>query len=148
MNPCIVLKLVYGFNAMTTGIRNQLPASAFGSETHKPANQTTKDLIATLRNDFGLTQNLMVRLSGYSSRSIANWACGTKATKPATTKFTELTRLLDSLAEMAQSRTDVTQWLQEPNDVFDGSTPLQVIERGESDRLWRMIYFLRSGEPL
>jgi hypothetical protein len=26
-----------------------------------------------------------------------------------------------------------------------GSTPLQVIERGESDRLWRMIWALRIG---
>jgi hypothetical protein len=41
----------------------------------------------------------------------------------------------------------VTAWLETPNEAFDGSTPLQVIERGESDRLWRMIYFLRSGEP-
>jgi hypothetical protein len=30
---------------------------------------------------------------------------------------------------------------------FDGSTPLQVIERGETDRIWRMIYELEFGEP-
>jgi hypothetical protein len=29
----------------------------------------------------------------------------------------------------------------------DGSTPLQVIERGETDRIWRMIYELQSGAP-
>lgn len=39
-------------------------------------------------------------------------------------------------------------WLKEPNTAFDGSTPLQVIERGESDRLWRMIYQVQTGEPL
>jgi hypothetical protein len=38
-------------------------------------------------------------------------------------------------------------WLKEPNPAFDGSTPLQVIERGEIDRLWRMINELQSGEP-
>ena len=38
-------------------------------------------------------------------------------------------------------------WLLQPNPAFDGSTPLQVIERGESDRLWRMIYELESGQP-
>jgi hypothetical protein len=37
--------------------------------------------------------------------------------------------------------------MQEPNPAFDGSTPLQVIERGESDRLWKMIYALESGDP-
>ena len=38
-------------------------------------------------------------------------------------------------------------WLKEPNPAFDGSTPLQVIERGESDRIWRMISELESGAP-
>jgi len=32
-----------------------------------------------------------------------------------------------------------------PNQQFDGSTPLQVMERGETDRLWRMIWQLREG---
>jgi hypothetical protein len=32
-----------------------------------------------------------------------------------------------------------------PNLAFEGSTPLQVVERGESDRLWRMIWELRMG---
>ena len=35
----------------------------------------------------------------------------------------------------------------EPNPAFDGSTPLQVVERGETDRVWRMVYELESGEP-
>lgn len=55
--------------------------------------------------------------------------------------------LLEALADLTQNREEVTAWLETPNEAFDGSTPLQVIERGESDRLWRMIYFLRSGEP-
>jgi len=38
-------------------------------------------------------------------------------------------------------------WLMQPNPAFDGSTPLQVIKRGESDRFWRMIYALESGQP-
>lgn len=37
------------------------------------------------------------------------------------------------------------RWLQTPNDAFDGLKPLEVIDRGESDRIWSMIYFLRSG---
>ncbi|PZR72924.1 MAG: hypothetical protein DLM52_12000 [Chthoniobacterales bacterium] len=39
----------------------------------------------------------------------------------------------------------VDEWLQRPNKQFDGSTPLQVIERGETDRLWQMIWQLREG---
>ena len=123
-------------------------ASVAGKILGKSIHLSTAGMIHTLRDDYGVTQHQMVRLSGYSPRSIASWAKGTKATKPASTKFTELTRLFTALAEMAQSKEDVINWLQEPNDSFDGSTPLQVIERGESDRIWRMIHFIRSGEPL
>ena len=35
----------------------------------------------------------------------------------------------------------------QPNPAFDGSTPLQVVERGELDRIWRMLYDLESGQP-
>lgn len=114
---------------------------------HKPVQVSTDRIIRGLREDFGVNQSMMVRLSGYSPRSIISWSKGTKATKPAAIKFTELNRLFEALADLTQNREEVTAWLEAPNEAFDGSTPLQVIERGESDRLWRMIYFLRSGEP-
>ncbi len=39
------------------------------------------------------------------------------------------------------------RWLKQPNADFDGSAPLQVVERGEMDRIWRMLYNLGSGQP-
>ncbi|MEX0713900.1 MAG: antitoxin Xre/MbcA/ParS toxin-binding domain-containing protein [Pirellulales bacterium] len=41
----------------------------------------------------------------------------------------------------------ISQWLQAPNDAFDGLKPLEVIERGQVDRIWRTIYLLESGVP-
>lgn len=41
----------------------------------------------------------------------------------------------------------VGRWLKQPNPAFDGSTPLQVVERGETDRIWHMLYDLESGQP-
>jgi len=38
------------------------------------------------------------------------------------------------------------KWLETPNSAFGGLRPLEVIERGESDTIWQMIYFLRSGD--
>lgn len=108
---------------------------------------STAEIISSLKNDFGVSQSLLVHLSGYSPRSIVSWAKGTRATKPAKVKFVELNRLFEALADLTQDRDEVVAWLEEPNEAFDGSTPLQVIERGEADRIWRMIYFLRSGEP-
>jgi len=39
----------------------------------------------------------------------------------------------------------IAEWLSTPNDAFDGLKPLEVIERGEVDRLWDMIFYLESG---
>ena len=36
-------------------------------------------------------------------------------------------------------------WLNTPNEAFDGLKPLEIIERGEIDRLWNMIIYLESG---
>jgi hypothetical protein len=30
-------------------------------------------------------------------------------------------------------------WLRTPNPAFEGQTPIQVIERAQSNRIWRMI---------
>jgi len=38
-------------------------------------------------------------------------------------------------------------WPKHPNLAFDGSTPIQAIERGKSDRLWRMLSQLESRAP-
>ena len=41
----------------------------------------------------------------------------------------------------------VDGWLKQPNPAFDASTPLQVIERGEIDRINRLVHELESGQP-
>ena len=38
-------------------------------------------------------------------------------------------------------------WFITPNETFDGLKPMEVIERGEIDRLWDMVFRLRSGMP-
>ena len=53
---------------------------------------------------------------------------------------TELSELMDS--------SDLTEWMEEPNEAFDGASPLQLIKRGEIDRLWQMVYAVRSGHPM
>jgi hypothetical protein len=56
----------------------------------------------------------------------------------------EMSRLFDALTEVVPA-SQIGPWLDSPNSAFEGWTPLQVIERGESDRLWRMIWELRMG---
>jgi hypothetical protein len=61
-------------------------------------------------------------------------------------RLTEIKRLFAALEKLVSPQA-IGPWLKDPNPAFDGSTPLQVIERGETDRIWRMVYELESGEP-
>lgn len=52
----------------------------------------------------------------------------------------------DALSEVIAPDT-IGQWMTTPNDALDGLKPLEVIERGEVNRIWQMIFLLRSGVP-
>jgi hypothetical protein len=41
----------------------------------------------------------------------------------------------------------LSEWLSTPNKAFGDLKPIDVIERGEADRLWSMICALESGQP-
>jgi hypothetical protein len=55
-----------------------------------------------------------------------------------------MSRLFEARAEVVPA-SQIGPWLDAPNPAFEGLTPIQVIERGQSDRLWRMIWELRMG---
>jgi hypothetical protein len=61
-------------------------------------------------------------------------------------RLAETQRPFAALAKLVQPAA-IGPWLETPNPAFGGLHPLQVIERGETDRLWRMIYELESGQP-
>jgi DNA-binding transcriptional regulator YiaG len=93
---------------------------------------------------FGVTQDSFTRLTGFSPRAVAHWVSGQKPSGAAQKRLIELTRLFDALSEMVDAKA-IGDWLKHPNQALHGSTPLQVIERGETDRLWRMIWELQTG---
>jgi len=55
-------------------------------------------------------------------------------------------RLLEGLSRVMTSE-QVGPWTKSLNPAFCGYTPLQLVERGETDRIWRMVYDLESGQP-
>ena len=95
---------------------------------------------------YGLKQETVSRMSGFSLRAIAHWVAGKAPGEAGRIRLTELQRLLAALSAIVEP-VALEDWLQKPNPAFQGSTPLQVVERGEMDRLWRMLYELGSGEP-
>lgn len=102
--------------------------------------------VGKLRARFGLPQATFARLLAVSIRTLATLESGATPTEPVARRLTELERLTDGLAEVIQKES-LGQWILTPNQAFDGLRPLEVIERGQIDRLWEMLYFLRSGTP-
>jgi hypothetical protein len=103
-------------------------------------------LLQHYRTAFKMPQPVVVRLTGFSPRSVAKWSEGVPPSPKQEKALVEMDRLLDGLARVMKPA-QVGNWLKSPNPAFDGSTPLQVVERGEMDRIWHMLYDLESGQP-
>ena len=104
----------------------------------------SKPVFERLRKDLTMSAKDFARITGYSERSILGWEAGTPVLPPAKRRLTEIQRLFSSLKELVDAES-LPNWFQAPNDAFDGLKPIEVVERGEMDRLWQMIYFLESG---
>lgn len=100
--------------------------------------------VEAVRAGFGLSRKLFARLAGFSERAIADWESGKPLSEPGVRRIKELARFRDRLAEVVAAEA-IPVWLDTPNEAFDGLKPLEVVERGEIDRLWDMIFYLESG---
>ena len=99
-----------------------------------------------LRSRLGLSRDVFARLLPVSTRSLATIESGEKPSDAVRRRMTELRRIVDALEEVMVSEA-IGEWMTTPNDAFDGFKPLEVMERGEVDRIWQMIFLLRSGVP-
>jgi transcriptional regulator with XRE-family HTH domain len=96
-----------------------------------------------LREDLGLTQAELGRALGFSTRWVAAQEA-TEAQAPAERRVMELARLYEGLCRVVQPQS-IKGWFNRPNPAFEGMKPLEVVERGQIDRLWQMIFYLESG---
>jgi DNA-binding transcriptional regulator YiaG len=111
-----------------------------------PGARAKPNIVKNLRVRLQLSQPAFARLLPVSVRTLATLESGAPSTEVVTRRLNEIRRLTNALSEVVKVASLGT-WLQEPNPAFDGLKPLEVIERGESDCIWSMIYFLRSGVP-
>ena len=113
------------------------------SGPHRPAATPLR----TIRAGFGISRARFSRLTGFSERALADWEAEKRTPDaPAMRRLKELARLQSQLARIMQPAA-IAEWLDTPNSAFDGLKPIEVIDRGEIDRLWLMIYELGSGTP-
>jgi hypothetical protein len=91
-----------------------------------------------------LPRKIFSRLTGFSERAIADWESGKTISEPGLRRIKEMERFQERLAEVVKAEA-IPEWLEKPNSAFGDLKPLEVIERGEIDRLWNMIFYLESG---
>jgi len=118
------------------------PKSSVGSLKLKP--MASKKDRQNFRIDFGISRTVLVRLTGLSERTLATWENGGAVGEPARRALLGIERLLKELGKVIRKRA-IPEWLDTPNPGFGNLKPIEVIERGKSDQIWRMIYFLGSG---
>lgn len=99
-----------------------------------------------LRDRLSMPRPLFGRVVNVSERTIAKVESETDTAEKLKRPYNEVYRLLEALGDVVEVNS-LGNWFQEPNDAFDGLKPMEVIERGEIDRLWNMVYELRSGMP-
>lgn len=121
----------------------QLHRRFLDSPTLEGVPQTAEAIRAFCR-ETNVSLDAFTRLVGVSRRAVATWLAGDRPGRANQRNLSEVTRLFSALAELVPAP-QIGRWLEAPNPAFEGSTPLQVIERGESDRLWRMVWELRGG---
>jgi DNA-binding transcriptional regulator YiaG len=103
-----------------------------------------RNLVGDIRSALGVSRRLFARLTGYSERAIAAWEAGRELAEASRQRMLETRRLERALARVIEP-SRIAAWLEEPNRAFRGLKPLEVIERGEIDRIWRMLFELESG---
>ncbi len=156
---------------MVTKTRKAIPASKKTSVRAKPLSGTTttkasklnlsktipglkgKGLLRLgseskleLRDRLNMPRPIFGRVVNVSERTIAKVESETDTAEKLKRPYNEVYRLLEALDDVIEMNS-LGSWFQEPNDAFDGLKPMEVIERGEIDRLWNMVYELRSGMP-
>jgi DNA-binding transcriptional regulator YiaG len=112
----------------------------------KAAGPKADGFVAKVRKEWALSRREFARLTGYSERAIVNWERGRTPDEPALRRIKEIHRFRTRLSQVVKPEY-IAEWLSTPNDEFDGLKPLEVVERGEMDRLWEMLFYLESGSP-
>ncbi len=88
-----------------------------------------------------------IRVLPVSERLLADIESDKKINEAVSRRVQEIFRLRNALAKIMKEDF-IGEWLDTPNEAFEGLKPLELIERGEIDQIWRMIHMIEWGIPL
>ncbi len=97
-----------------------------------------------LRDRLQMKRAMFCRVVNVSERTIAKVESSATLVDKLQRPYNEIFRLVESLSEVVDADSLGT-WFDTPNDAFNGLKPIEVVERGEIDLLWEMVFRLRSG---
>jgi transcriptional regulator with XRE-family HTH domain len=110
----------------------------------------TRDRVTSLRMALGLPRLKFARLLGRTERAVIDWESGRTVPQGLSRqRLREQERFTQALGALFDKRLfgakQLGEWFDTPNEGLDRLKPIEVIERGEMDRLWRMISELETG---
>ncbi|MGA7127972.1 MAG: hypothetical protein WBZ19_16790 [Chthoniobacterales bacterium] len=108
------------------------------------APERTTEQVSSLAEEAGMNYDMLAKALSVSRRSISGWLSGQEPERINRVRINEFGRLVAELRTIVKPER-LKAWWNQPVANFAGSTPLQVLERGEIDRLWRMIWEIREG---
>ena len=108
--------------------------------------KTNREPKLELREKLKMTREAFGRLVNVSVRAIAAAERDQKDVAKLERPYAEVARLYEALTGVVEPRS-IGRWFVTPNEAFGGLKPMEVVERGEIDRLWDMVYRLRTGMP-
>ena len=115
-------------------------------QVEKPGAPASAVVVKQLRLLLKMPRPIFARLMNCSERALANWEAGAPIQDIYKSRLNELRKLQDELAEVAEPES-IGAWFTAPNEEFGGMKPIELIERGEMFRIWRMVFLLKSGTP-
>jgi hypothetical protein len=105
-----------------------------------------KEARLELRDRLQMPRVLFGRIVNVSERTIAKVEAQAETAAKLRRPYNEVYRLYEALSEVVDPAC-LGNWFDTPHVAFDGLKPMEILERGEIDRLWDMVFRLRSGMP-
>ena len=106
--------------------------------------ESTGEQLRRIAKLSGMSYDSLARVLRTSRRTLGLWLAGEEPGRSNRAHVTEFTRFFNALCEVVKPET-IGAWMERPSPNFQGSSPMQILERGEIDRLWRMIWEIRGG---
>ena len=105
---------------------------------------TTLSPVRKLRTELGMSRAEFSRLLGASERAVASWERGEEPRQAHARLLHQVERIYRTATKVMKPEL-VGTWFVTPLESLGNLKPLEAIERGEHDRVWRLLFAVESG---